>query len=59
MGANWANTPGPKPGNSDAVKLQKSIAAGSTMPASPRRVKVTGMKGGSACCTHVPGLSKG
>ncbi len=48
--SNWANTPGPKPGNSSATNLHKSIAAGATMPSSKR--VVTG-------CAKVPGLSKG
>lgn len=55
MATNWANTPGPTPGNDKAVRMQKAIAAGATMPASPRRVKVDlPAKPG---CTKVPGLA--
>lgn len=53
--SNWANTPGPKPGNDGAVKLQKSIASGMTMPASKRTVKVQ-LKGSTTGCAKVPGL---
>lgn len=58
MATNWANTPGPKPGNSNAVNAHKSIASGMTMPASPRKVK-TQLKGSSTGCAHVPGLYRG
>ncbi len=58
MGSNYASTPGPKPGNSGAVNLHKSIASGSSMPASKRTVK-THLKGSTTGCAKVPGLSKG
>lgn len=51
----WADSPGTKPGNDKAVKLQKSIAAGVTMPASPRKVK-THLKGTETGCTYTPGM---
>ncbi|MES2156119.1 MAG: hypothetical protein V4510_13375 [bacterium] len=56
MGTNWANTPGCKPGNSSAVNLHKSIAAGSSMPSSPRKTKVPGMKGSSTGTAKTPGM---
>jgi hypothetical protein len=52
----FVDTPGPKPGNDGAVKLQKSIAAGATMPKSARRVSVD-LKGSKTGCSKVPGLS--
>lgn len=57
MASNWANRPGCKPGDDKAVHLQKSIAAGATMPASKRVVKVVGMKGGMDGSVRVPGLT--
>jgi hypothetical protein len=53
---NYANTPGPKPGNTSAVNMHKSIASGMTMPASKRTVK-TQLKGSTTGCAKVPGLS--
>lgn len=55
MATNWANTPGTKPGNDKAVKLQKSIAAGATMPDSPRKVKVD-LGGSTTGCAKTPGM---
>lgn len=57
MAENWASSPGPKPGNDRAVKLQKSIAMGVAAPASKRKVEAPGMKGGGYPCAHAPGLS--
>lgn len=51
----WADSPGPTPGNDGAVKLQKSIASGATMPKSPRKVSVD-LKGSKTGCAKVPGL---
>lgn len=53
---NWANTPHPKPGSNSAVNLHKSLAAGATMPASKRCVKVD-LKGSSTGKVKTPGLS--
>ena len=53
---NWANRPGPKPGNDMAVKMQKSIAMGMTAPSSKRVVK-TQLKGSTTGHAKVPGLS--
>lgn len=53
--SNWASTPGPKPGNSNATNMHKSIASGMAMPASKRTVK-THLKGSSTGGAKVPGL---
>ncbi len=56
MATNWANTPPCKPGNADAVNLHKSLAAGATMPSSPRKTKVPGLKGSTTGKTSTPGM---
>lgn len=56
-GTNWANQKGPQPGNSGAVREQKSIAMGMTAPASKRETKPIGMKGSSNGSCKTIGLT--
>lgn len=53
----WADRPGTTRGTDKAVRLQRSIAAGATMPDSKRVVRVPGMKGDMEGCVKVPGLT--
>lgn len=56
-GTNWASQKGPKPGNSDATNMHKSIAMGMTAPKSERKTKPVGMMGGKTGAVHVVGLT--
>jgi hypothetical protein len=54
-GDNWANRPGPTPGNPDAVRMHKSIAMGMTAPKSERKTMVD-LAGSKTGRVKVPGL---